>query len=299
MKRAGFPFEETLGDYGRKQLRLSPGKALPALSLNWEEAISLWLARRFMKPLAGTHFWIAVNRAFEKVRAVLGDEPLRYIERMASAFHLTTGDGGEKYAPKALILDDLTRAIDQCRMTDLVYQSENATEPASRTVYPYGWVMHHGSLYLVAHAPDHGEVRVYKADRMESVAVDELKFQRPLDFSLSRFFAGSFGVYRGEGQSPIAVRIKFLPAVARAIGEKQFHPSQKLTRERDGSVTAEFKLTATQELKSWLLSWGANAVVLEPQALADEMRAEVQSLVRLYAPQKNGKPRKTRKPRPR
>ena len=284
LKRAGFPFEETLGDYGRIQLRLSQGAALPALSLNWEEAISLWLARRFMKPLAGTHFWIAANRAFQKVRAILGDGPLHYLERMAGAFHLTSGDGGEKYAAKALILDELTGAIDRCRMTDLVYQSENATEPASRTVYPLGWVVHHDSLYLVAHAPDHGEQRLYKLDRMESVKVDPLQFQRPPDFSLSRYFAGTFGVYRGDGQAPIAVRIKFLPAVARAIGEKQFHPSQKLTRERDGGVTAAFELTSTQELKSWLLSWGANAVVLEPQALADEIRAEAESLVRLYSP---------------
>jgi predicted DNA-binding transcriptional regulator YafY len=287
LKRAGFPFEETLGDYGRKQLRLSPAKALPALSLNWEEAIALWLARRFMKPLAGTNFWTAVNRAYAKVRAVLGDEPLRYVERMASAFHLTGGDGGEKYAAKALVCDELTRAIEERRMTDLVYQSENATEPVSRTVYPYGWVVHHDSLYLVAHAPDHGQQRLYKLDRMESVKVDALQFQRSPDFSLSHFFAGSFGVFRGDGQAPIAVRIRFLPAVARAIGDKQFHPSQQLTRERDGSITAEFELTATQELKSWLLSWGANAVVLEPQALADEMRAEAESLVRLYTPKKS------------
>jgi len=287
LKRAGFPFEETLGDYGRKQLRLSPGKSLPALSLNWEEAIALWLARRFMKPLAGTNFWIAVNRAFAKVRAILGDEPLRYVERMASAFHLTAGDGGERYAAKALLLDELTRAIEERRMTDLVYQSDNATEPVSRIVYPFGWVLHHDSLYLVAHAPDHGEQRLYKLDRMESVKVDALQFQRPVDFSLSHFFAGSFGVYRGDGHSAIAVRIKFLPAVARAVGEKQFHPSQQLTRERDGSVTAAFDLTATQELKSWLLSWGANAVVLEPQALADEMRAEAESLMLLYAQKKN------------
>ena len=316
LKRAGFPFQETLGDYGRKQWRLSPQHALPALSLNWEEAISLWLARRFMKPLAGTNFWIAANQAFQKVRAILGDGPLRYLERMAGAFHLTSGDGGEKYAAKAFIVDDLTGAIERCCMTDLVYQSENATEPASRTVYPLGWVIHHDSLYLVAHAPDHGQQRLYKLDRMESVKVDVLQFQRPPNFSTSHFLAGSFGVYRGsDGQPPVSVRIKFLPAVARAIGEKQFHPSQQLTRERDGSVTARFELTATPELKSWLLSWGANALVLEPQTLADEIRAEAAALSRLYAtntgekaaaekalpdhPKKTGKASKPRKPRPR
>src|SRR5437016_44043 len=56
LKQAGFPFEETLGDYGRVQLRLNAGAALPAMQFNWEEAISLWLARRFLKPLAGTNF---------------------------------------------------------------------------------------------------------------------------------------------------------------------------------------------------------------------------------------------------
>lgn len=301
LTRAGFRFDKTLGDHGRKQYQLAQAAALPALSLDWQEAMSMWLARAFLKPLTGTHFGISADRAFGKLRAVLGDLPLGYIEKMARAFHVTAGDGA-RYATQAGLIDELDGAIADCLMTDLRYRSQHATEAASRTVYPLGWVWHSGALYLVAHAPEHDEQRLYKVDRMEVADVLKLKFIPPPDFSMARYLADAIGVYRGDGRAAQTVRIRFLPAVARAVQEKRYHASQRQSPERDGSVTAEFTLAVTPELKSWLLSWGANAVVLEPEELADDLRRTAADLLRHYAPDRPPSRRvtsKPRKPRPR
>jgi proteasome accessory factor B len=66
------------------------------------------------------------------------------------------------------------------------------------------------------------------------------------------------------------------------VTEARWHPSQKLTAQRDGSLLAEFMLNSTEEIKSWVLSFGVHAVVLEPSTLRDEMRAEIQSMLGLY-----------------
>src|SRR5512142_2804253 len=44
------------------------------------------------------------------------------------------------------------------------------------------------------------------------------------------------------------------------------HPllDSTLVKESDGSVLAEFRLSCTEEIKSWLLGFGAKALVLEP-----------------------------------
>jgi proteasome accessory factor B len=89
LRNAGFPVEETLGDHGRKHWTLAPLASLPSLSLNWMEAISLYLCRRFMHPLDGTHFGVSASRAFGKIRSTLGENSLRYLEKMSRAYYVT------------------------------------------------------------------------------------------------------------------------------------------------------------------------------------------------------------------
>jgi proteasome accessory factor B len=285
LRRAGFPLVETVGDFGRKTWQLSPEQSLPPMTLNWLEAISLYLARQFLEPLAGTHFWTSADKAFGKLRATLGKQPLQYLEKMSAAFFHTTGRRN-RYAAKADILDDLTRAIEERRVSQLSYQSERSTEPATRDIHPLGWVFHGGAAYLVAHAPDHGERRLYKLDRMERVHVTSLQVPAPIDFSLNDYLANSFGVYRGDAAAQcVTIRVRFLPQVARYVSEKQWHASQKLEPQADGTLLAEFQLTSTVELKSWLRSFGANAIVLEPAPLRDEIQAELREWLGLYGKQ--------------
>lgn len=72
LKGAGFPLFETFGDHARKEWRLAPDAAIPPLSINWMEDISLYLARQFLTPLAGTYFWTSASRVFDRPRATLG-----------------------------------------------------------------------------------------------------------------------------------------------------------------------------------------------------------------------------------
>lgn len=285
LRKAGFAVEESLGDHGRKHWTLAPLPSLASLSLNWQEAISLYLGRRFMAPLNGTHFGLSASRAFGKIRATLGENAVRYLDKMSRAFHIT-GTGQVDYSEKAEIVDALTRAIEERRIVQLVYRSERATEPASRDVHPLCWVFHNCSAYLVANSPDHGECREYKLDRMESAHVIDLKFTMPADFSMSEYLAGALGVYRGNGDGkPTTVRARFHASVARFVQEKRWHASQTLTPQPDGSLIATYRLTSLVEIKSWLLSWGRRVEVLEPHALVAALREEAAALHEMYSNQ--------------
>jgi predicted DNA-binding transcriptional regulator YafY len=88
-QQAGFPLEETVEQFGRKRWRIDPAKGRPGLSFAFDEAVALYLARRLMEPLAGTPFWEAAQRAFRKIRATLGSEALKYVERFGELFNQT------------------------------------------------------------------------------------------------------------------------------------------------------------------------------------------------------------------
>ena len=92
--------------------------------------------------------------------------------------------------------------------------------------------------------------------------------------------AGSFGIY--DGSDDVTVVVKFLPAAARYVAESKWHHSQAVTRKRDGSLLARFQLSSTVEIKSWVLSFGANAIVLEPEVLRGEIARDLEHLLNVH-----------------
>jgi predicted DNA-binding transcriptional regulator YafY len=276
----GFPLEKTAGDRGCNKWNLAGGGNQPPLAFTFEEAVVLYLGRRFLEPLAGTELWQAANAAMRKIRATLSKSAIEYLEQFPKLFHCTTAGFGN-YANKANIIDDLTKAAEDRRAVHITYQSQQATEPATRDVYPYCLVRNNrGALYLFAFSPEHDMVRNYKIDRMESVEVSSFIFQRPRDFDIEAHLAGSFGIYDGSGD--IDVVVKFAPSAARYVLESKWHDSQVLTSQRDGSLLARFTLSSTVEIKSWVLSFGASAVVLEPEELRAEIAQELEQLLNVY-----------------
>ena len=242
-----FPLEETVNAFGRKTYGMRNAADTPPLSFCLDEALALYLSRRFLEPLAGTLFWDAAQSAFRKIRASLGDRALAYVETMACFFH-TTKVGVSDYGPKAKLLDALTQAIEDSRAVHLLYQSEQATEPASRDVYPYTFAYHHGSIYLIAHDPNAGKIKHYKLDRVEDVEVSPFPFRRPPDFDVRQHLLPSFGVYLTDG--PLrTIKVRFAPAVARYVQESEWHDRQTVTKQRDGSLLAEIQLVSDEKQK--------------------------------------------------
>jgi len=79
---------------------------------------------------------------------------------------------------------------------------------------------------------------------------------------------------------PIAVR--FGPAVARRVAETRWHPSQRLEWRGDGSLVWRGLVAGTHEVRVWILGWGADAEVLEPRSLRDEVAAELRRAAEAY-----------------
>jgi predicted DNA-binding transcriptional regulator YafY len=279
-QQVGFPLQEAVCEHGLKKWRIDPERNQPGLSFAFDEAIALYLARRLLEPLAGTPYWEAAQRAFKKIRSSLGEGALGYIERFGAVFYKTTF-GQHDYGRKAEIIDRLTMAVEDRRAVFITYQSLRATEPVTYDLYPYGLVYHRGALYLVGWAVDHKEIRHWKMDRVEAVELTQIHFQRSEDFDLRRHLAGSFGVYHGKGD--VCIRVRFSKTVARYVLESKWHESQRLLPQKDGSLVAEFRLSDTEEVKSWILSFGQHAVVLAPERFANELRNEATEMLRAYS----------------
>ena len=116
-------------------------------------------------------------------------------------------------------------------------------------------------------------------------------FERRPGFDLAEHLATTFGVYQSDGEVT-RVKVRFAPEAARYVQESHWQQSQRLTKQRDGSLVAEFRLSCTEEVKRWLLSFGSKALVLEPEPLRREIEEELRSLLAAYsAPDQKPRPR--------
>lgn len=282
LQYSGIPLRRIEEAYGRISWKLDRPEGAPPVSFTFDEAAALHLARRFMEPLAGTYLWQAAQRAFQKLRALLGTDTLRYLEKFAAFFHQTQF-GAVDYSQQAELIDHLMIGAEERRAVRIRYQSLKATEPVSYEVHPYGLTYHRGALYLVGMAPRHKQIRHWKVRRIAAADLSDRSFRVPADFDIHQHFAKSFGVYHGDGD--VTVRIRFAAQVARYVSEAQWHESQKLTRQRDGSLIAEFQLDGFEEIKRWILSFGRFAQVIEPEALRSELTEELQQMSAIYSPQ--------------
>jgi predicted DNA-binding transcriptional regulator YafY len=143
------------------------------------------------------------------------------------------------------------------------YRSESAEASAYREVVPYGLPYGH-RVYLVAAFPWAEEPVNYRLDRMSDVRPSEATGTRPRDFNLDAYAARSFAAFQEE---PHDVVLRFSPKVADDVAAFQFHPTQTLTREPDGSTIVSFRAGGLRELAWHLFTWGDAVRIEAPKEL--------------------------------
>ncbi len=272
-RSVGFPIDEESGDFGRKTWRMKRELSGPPLAFSTDEAAALFLCRRFLEPLSGTLLWEAVQNALDKVRATLSPLALKYLSNFERVV-FSTAVGSHDYSTRRETIDFLQLAIEDRKCVWLLYRSERSPEATRREAHPYGLIQHRSALYLVALDPSVERVKHYKVDRIECAEESPTPFRMLPGFALKDHLAPAFGVYVSHGEEML-VTVRFSPDVARFVRESKWHDSQTLILQPDGGLVAEFRLTAIEEVKHWVMSFGPKAEVLRPVNLRREIIAEL------------------------
>lgn len=208
-------------------------------------------------------------------------QTLRYLEKLSTFVHFSHVGIGD-YSTRSQIQDTLMIALEDCRTTRLLYHSIHSDSSTEAIVHPHGPVYHQTALYLVAFVPIYGELRHYKVDWIRDANhLNKECFTRIENFDLRTHFASSFGIFHKNG-TPYDIRIHFARKAAWYVEEHRWHESQQLTTHPDGSATLQLQLTSLEEIKSWILSFGAKARVEEPEELREMIAADLEKLAAEY-----------------
>ncbi|MDH4266088.1 MAG: WYL domain-containing protein [Deltaproteobacteria bacterium] len=102
----------------------------------------------------------------------------------------------------------------------------------------------------------------------------------PRDFSRDDFMRHSFKVMHDELYT---VKVRISPEWPRWVGEKVWHESQKITKLPNGGLEMTFRVAGLDEIKRWILSFGLEAVVLEPEKLKEMVRKDLSKNLAQYS----------------
>jgi len=94
------------------------------------------------------------------------------------------------------------------------------------------------------------------------------------------FIRHSFKVMHDELYT---VKVRISPGWSRWVGEKIWHESQKTKKNEDGSHEFMFMVAGLDEIKRWILSFGPEAVVMEPEKLKEMVRKDLSRNLAQYS----------------
>jgi predicted DNA-binding transcriptional regulator YafY len=275
LQSAGFPIYDERS--GREKLwKFVDGfKSRIPPPFNLVELMALYFARALCRPLEGTAIHESLQEAFSKISCLLPQESVRFLSELEGAIAARPGPFKD-YSQYRDLIQTVALARVERRSLDIVYDSFARRQITRRRVDPYHLCYFQGGVYVIAHDHLREEIRIFALERMSSIEPTGSTFEVPEDFDFETYMESALGIFRGPA---IEVKLKFAASLAPYVRERQWHASQSIEELPDGSLLLNLKVADSLELRRFVLSFGAEAEVLEPESLRREIREEAQALV--------------------
>ena len=265
LEDAGYP---VVGDDDGHLSRphLLDGRRTPQVRFTPEELTALdWAAAQasagpFSEALAGA------RQKLQAMSAALGQEAVGLAEVTDS-----WGPTAPATAPEVLLR--LAEGILRQRTCMVTYRTPESPEAKTYSYHPYRLLNVAGAFYCVGKVPPRDCLTTLATHRIGAIELLADSFEVDAGLDLNQYRQEAFGVVREE---PINVVLRFRADQAPYAAERQWHPSQEINWQPDGSLELTFRAGGTFEITRWILGWGNAVEVIAP----DSVRRQVYQILR-------------------
>ena len=257
---------------------IDPEFFLPPIDLNLQEALSLLLlvhetGRQIQLPFKNSAILAALkieNNLPAKIRSYCN----------TAIRSISTRPGAQ--APMALLdktFAQLQKAIAKKQKVLINYNSFFEKKVIELELSPYHLLYNQRAWYVLGFSSIHKSIRTFKLNRITQLNVLEKRFINGDNFDLQEYFGKAWSMIP-EGKI-YNIELKFLPKVAKNVAEVQWHSTQKISHNSDGSVTVEFRVDGLGEITWWILGYGDQVQVIAPKILRKKVIATARNMINL------------------
>ena len=258
------------------------------IALTLTEQMALYFSKGLFRPLQGTPIYESLKTAMQKIGSQLPAQSFKFLRGLDQGISVSNF-GLKDYSHSKEVIDTLTRSVFNKFIVRILHRAPYREKALEREVDPYKlWYVNNG-LYLVGHDHREDALRTFAVERIRSAKLTNRRFEIPPGFNFDQFKQTAFNMIWGEPQE---VKIRFSAAQAPYIRERTWHPSQKIEACDDGCMILTLHVADLDEVKRWLIGFGAEAEVLGPEKLqieiADECRRMAKGCDALGSPKAAG-----------
>ncbi|ODU50696.1 MAG: transcriptional regulator, partial [Lysobacteraceae bacterium SCN 69-48] len=160
------------------------------------------------------------------------------------------------------------------------YRARSTDEKTRRTVSPQRLTHYRDNWYLDAWDEDREGLRSFSIDRIAGARLADGSARDVAEEELNAHLAGSYGIFSGAPKGWATIR--FSAKAARWVADEHWHSQQQGRFLSDGRYELKLPYSVPRELLMDVLHYGADAEIVEPKALREQLRAHLQLALSNY-----------------
>ncbi len=253
---------------------------MPKINFSISEALTLMFLINSLKLQKGTPYTQSLAMASDKILNVLP----KSIQKIIAGLYLNQGvDFGLQTKINYKEIEDMFNQLHMAYMEKksilISYYNIDRKEINRRKIDPYAFKFYFSVWYMIGYCHLRKCVRTFRVDRIRKMEMTSENFKIKTDFDMEDFFSGSWGIVKGKKAK---IKLVFNKSISDFISEIDWHPSQKLSIDKEGDLVAEYEVMGLEEIEKWILSFGSNVTVLEPLQLKEKIYSTILEMKNNY-----------------
>lgn len=251
---------------------------LPAIWLRREEIIALLLAKRLAASIPDHDIKSSLDNFFKKLSPFISANPsfnTEEIEDKISIKNIEYFNIDEHLFQK--VIDALFRA----KPVAITYYSPHSHKETSRSIIPLHLLNYMGNWHLISWCGLKGEIRDFALSRIRTLEPSKENLNLPKDLPpVKDIIKKQFGIFSGSKETLVALR--FSREASRFVKEQIWHKTQAMLWDDADRLTLKIPVSDFREIKREVLKFGSEVEVIEPEALREEVKEEIEKMKKIY-----------------
>jgi proteasome accessory factor B len=248
-------------------------------TLTQQEALSLLLFAYKMRNHIHIPFADSALRSALKIQANLSDSVKQYCNAALQKISIKA-DPQVGLDLLDNIFMQLLNAILTNQIVEIHYRLDFGKECTVTHLEPYHLLHSDHTWYVIGKSSYHKKLYSFKLKRIKEINVLHKHFIEDSSFDINEYLSCAWSMK--PENALYHVRLRFAPDVAEDVAEVQWHHTQTVIYNKDGSATVEFRVDGLNEIMWWILSFGDKVQVLAPKILRRKIAEIAQNITRNY-----------------
>jgi predicted DNA-binding transcriptional regulator YafY len=265
LKKVGVPCSF---DHKTRGYRIDPKFFFPAPNLNNHEALSLLLLAHKVKNRIHFPFKNSAIMAALKIENDLPEKTKRFCNAALEKISIKAGPQ-ENLDLLDQKFTQLLDAILDKRIAAICYSSPDGQGDMETNICPYHLMYNNYAWYVLAKKESGNETCLLKLSHIKKCCILDKCFVEDKKLDLAEHIGRAWSM-APEGIL-YNVKLRFLPQAAQSVCDVQWHSTQTVNFQEDGSAIMELRVDGLNEIKWWILSYGDQVQVLGPASLREKI----------------------------